>query len=233
MAALTAEEDSKDPATVIGTVSRGSTLTDKVYDRLRLALLRGVWEPGQKITARSLSRDMEVSLTPVREAMMRLANEAALEVSGTRTFLVPLLSRSKYQEVVGIRMALEPLATEAAMPFITAKVLDHLEALNERMKALIEAEKFNEALQIDSEFHHTIYELADQEVLKNIIDALWLRVGPTRTLLSHTYRRRLVGYMNHKTIIAALRSGDVQASRAAVVHDISAGAQNLCLALKD
>jgi DNA-binding GntR family transcriptional regulator len=232
MTALTAGSDGGAEG-LIGSVSRGSTLTDKVYEKLRQALLSGVWEPGQKITARSLSRDMEVSLTPVREAMMKLANEGALEISETRAFLVPLLSRAKYEEVTGIRMALEPLATEAAMPFITPKVIDRLEELNEHLKALIEDEQYNEALQTDSQFHHTIYTHADQEVLKSMIDALWLRVGPTRTLLSHTFRKRLVGYTNHKSIIAALRSGDVQAARAAVHHDISVGAQSLCKALKD
>ncbi|MEY8839076.1 GntR family transcriptional regulator, partial [Cribrihabitans sp. XS_ASV171] len=151
------DESSKSKGNLIGSVSRGSTLTDKVYDKLRHALLRGVWEPGQKITARSLSRDMEVSLTPVREAMMKLAIEGALEISETRAFLVPLLSRSKYEEVAGIRMALEPLATEAALPHITPKVIDRLEELNEQLKSLIEAEEFNKALQTDSEFHHTIY----------------------------------------------------------------------------
>ncbi len=233
MAAFVSDESSKGKGNLIGSVSRGSTLTDKVYDKLRHALLRGVWEPGQKITARSLSRDMEVSLTPVREAMMKLAIEGALEISETRAFLVPLLSRSKYEEVAGIRMALEPLATEAALPHITPKVIDRLEELNEQLKSLIEAEEFNKALQTDSEFHHTIYALADQEILKAMIDALWLRVGPTRTLLSHTFRKRLVGYANHKSIIAALRSGDAQASRAAVHHDIQVGAQSLCQALKD
>lgn len=234
MAALTGDDGAGgSTSALIGSVSRSSTLTDKVYDKLRHALLRGVWEPGQKITARSLSRDMEVSLTPVREAMMRLANEGALEISETRAFLVPLLNRAQYQEVTSIRMALEPLATEAAMPFITPKVTDRLEALNERLKALIEEDRFNEALQTDSEFHHTIYALADQDVLQSMIDALWLRVGPTRTLLSHTYRKRLVGYTNHKSIIAALRSGDVQAARAAVHHDISTGAKSLCKALKE
>lgn len=231
-ATMAAEKEKTGPGRQIGSISRGATLTDKVYDKLRQALLRGVWEPGQKITARSLSQEMEVSLTPVREAMMKLANEGALAISETRAFLIPLLDRAQYDEVTGIRLALEPLATEAAVPFVTPKVIEHLEELNLRMKTLIEQEQFNEALQTDSEFHHTIYALADKELLHSLINALWLRVGPTRTLLSHKFRRRLVGHTNHQSIIAALRSGDAQASRAAVHHDIYMGAQSLCKALK-
>lgn len=233
MAAVVRMEEGANSGKLIGSVSRSSTLTDKVYNKLRAALLSGVWEPGQKVTARSLSREMEVSLTPVREAMMKLANEGALEISETRAFLVPLLNQAQYEEVTGIRMALEPMATEAAMPFITPKVVDELEKLNAQMKLLIEEQEFSEALQIDSKFHHTIYALADQKVLRGMIDTLWLRVGPTRTLLSRTYRKSLVGYTNHQSIISALRGGDVQASRAAVHCDISMGAQSLIKALQD
>ena len=220
------------PDIAIGAVKRGSTLTEKVYGRLRHALLRGLWEPGEKITARSISREVNVSLTPVREAMMKLANEGALEVSETRAFIVPLLDREQYREVARIQMPLEPLATESALPFVTPKVIDRLEELNETLKELIERERFKEALQTDSEFHHTIYDQAGEEILKGIIDTLWVRVGPTRNLLSHTYRKRLVGYQNHKDIIAALREGDAEASRQAVHKDISMGAASLCEALQ-
>ncbi len=233
MSALNVDSWAKpDTESLIGSVSRGSTLTDKVYDKLRQALLRSVWEPGQKITARSLSRDMNVSLTPVREAMMKLASEGALEISETRTFRVPVLNTVRYLEITRIRLALESMATESVIPFVTPKVTDRLEDLNEKLRELIELERFNEALQTDSEFHHTIYSLADQDVLKGIIDGLWMRVGPTRTLLSHTYRKRLVGYNNHKIIIAALRDGDAEAAGDAIRRDISSGAESVCKALK-
>ena len=233
MATFNAEDSADlDQSALIGSVERGSTLTDKVYRKLRQALLRGVWEPGQKITARSLSRDMNVSLTPVREAIMKLANEGALEISETRTFMVPALDRARYLEVTSIRLALEPVAADAAFPFITPKVIKRLDELNEELRELIEAERFNEALQVDSEFHHMIYDLSGQELLRNIIDSLWLRVGPTRTLLSHTFRKRLVGYSNHKVIIQALRDKDGQAFRAALHRDISDGSESLIKALK-
>lgn len=210
---------------VLGAVDRGETLTDKVYARLRRGLLVGVWGPGEKITARQVSRDLGVSLTPAREAMMRLVNEGALTVSETRAFSAVALDLDQYREISRIRIALEPLAIAAAAERIADADAAALAALNERLAAMIREDRFHEALQIDSEFHLTIYDLCGQPTLRGIIDGLWLRAGPTRTRLSHSYRRRLVGYENHKRILAALRARDPRAASAALLRDLASGTE--------
>lgn len=217
---------------ILAMVERGTTLTDKVYDRLRRALLTGVWSPGQKITARQLSRDLGVSLTPVREAMMRLANEGGLDISETRMFRVPVLTHAQYSEVIAIRTALEPMAIKAAIPHMTNALIGELDTLNERMVAMIREDRFNEALQTDSAFHLLIYDQAGQPTLRSFIDSLWLRAGPTRNLLSHSYRKRLKGYENHKRILTALRDRDAPAASAALARDLTEGAVSIFAVLE-
>lgn len=236
---MSADQDSPAPAPapaapgLFATVARGATLSDKVYERLRRAILIGVWAPGDKITARSLSREFGVSLTPVREAMMRLANEGALEVSETRAFLIPVLKRAQYREIVEIRLALEPLAAAAAVPAMTEQTIEALAGLKEQMLDMIRAERFNEALQRDSEFHLTLYDQANRPTLRGIIDSLWLRTGPTRNRLSYGFRKRLVGYQNNGRILAALRARDAAAVRGAVARDLSEGAAVILEVLED
>jgi DNA-binding GntR family transcriptional regulator len=216
----------------LDTLERSETLTDKVYARLRRGLLLGVWTPGQKMTARALSRELGVSLTPVREAMMRLASEGALDVSETRSFSAVALDHDQYAEIVRIRLALEPIAAEQAAAQMTPALVAALADLNERMLAQIRAEQFAAALQLDSEFHLTLYDQARQPMLRSIIDSLWLRAGPTRNRLSHSYRRRLVGYENHKRILAALAAGDGTAAFQAVARDLSEGSRAVLEALR-
>lgn len=209
------------------TVDRGTSLTDQVYARLRRGLLIGVWHPGQKITARKIARELGVSLTPAREAMMRLANESALDVSETRTYSAVSLTLEQYREIARIRTALEPLATQIATPLMDAPQIAELTRINEALKETIRQERFNEALQLDSEFHLTIYDRAASPTLLGMIDSLWLRAGPTRNRLSHSYRKRLVGYENHKKIIDALRGNDSQAAHDAMMWDLKAGAETV------
>lgn len=204
-------------------IVRGATLTDQVYDRLCRGLLHGSFRPGQKITARQLGRELGVSLTPARDALARLATEGAIEISETRTFLVPRLSRERYAEVGRIRGLLEPLAAELAAQNAGPALAGRLHELNERMRAGILAEEFDEALSIDASFHHAIFEAAEATVLRRLIEGLWLQVGPMRTLLPHEYRKRLAGYGIHLEIIAAMRDRDAAAARDAVRRDLADG----------
>jgi DNA-binding GntR family transcriptional regulator len=218
---------------ILETLDRGASLTDRVYERLRRGLIVGVWEPGARLSARAIAREMAVSLTPVREAMLRLAKEGALELSEKRTFLAPKLSKGEYGEVLRIRMALEPMAAAIAAERIGGDALDAIEAMNERMAELLRADAFAEAFEADSEFHLAIYDAAGQPLLRSIIASLLLRVGPSRTRLSRDYRKALMGYNHHRRIIAALRAGDAQAARTELAADITDGARLVMATLDD
>lgn len=208
-------------------VDRAATLTEQVYDRLRHGLLVGVWEPGQKITARGVCKDLGVSLTPAREAMMRLGNEGALDVSATRTYSAASLTLEEYREISNIRLALEPMAVEAAASLIGGDTVDVLEEINEDLALANREERFRDALRLDSEFHLTIYRASAQPTLTAIIDRLWLRAGPTRNRLSHAYRKTLAGYDNHKALTEALRAGDATRARAAITRDLEEGTRRI------
>ncbi len=226
-------ETSADTASILDRLPRGATLTQRVYERLRRGLLVGFWAPGEKLSARNIAREMGVSQTPVREAMMRLANEGALEVSEARAFRTAELSSTQYRELVGIRLALEPMAAELAAARLTAAQIDQVEELNEGMAANIATETFGTAMEFDSAFHLMIYKEADQPLLLAIIDSLLLRAGPTRHRLSHAYRRSLAGYRQHCRIIEALRRHDGPGARALIAEDLSKGAAAILADLPD
>ncbi len=211
-------------ASILDRLPRGATLTQRVYERLRRGLLVGFWQPGEKLSARSIAREMGVSQTPVREAMMRLANEGALEVTEARAFIIAALSREGYEELIRIRVALEPMAAEIACNRMGAAQIDEIEALNESMAAHLAEEDYGTALEFDSAFHLKIYGEADQPLLLAMIDSLLLRAGPTRTRLSHNYRRSLSGYNQHCRILEALRRGDGPGVRSLVAEDLTKGA---------
>ena len=206
-------------------LDRAATLTDQVYDRLRHGLLVGQWDPGEKITARKVCKELGVSLTPAREAMMRLVNEGALDVALNRTYSAASLTLEQYREIANIRLALEPMAAEAAAARIPEARIAQLEQLNEELVSAIREERFRDAIRVDSELHLSTYRESGQPTLCAIIDRLWLRAGPTRNRLSHAYRKTLAGYENHKTLIAALRARDGAKAREIITHDLQQGTQ--------
>jgi DNA-binding GntR family transcriptional regulator len=218
---------------ILSAVERGGTLSDMVYERLRRGLMEGIWEPGQKLTARKLCQEFEVSLTPVREAMMRMGNEGGLDVTPARTFYVPRLNRHQYEEIVNLRLAIEPLAAKEATAKITEADIARLETFNENLRLHIQKEEFPAALQQDAQFHLGLYAYADRPVMYNIINTLWLRAGPTRNMLSRQYRRSLAGYENHCQIIEALRAGRAKDVRKHLARDLKNGSVMVLAALEN
>ncbi len=204
-------------------VERGLSLTEQVYEKLRRGLLVGAFEPDLRLSSRQLARDMSVSLTPVREAMMRLVNEGALEMTDTRSFRTPVLNRESYAEIVGMREALEPIAVAAAARFITPDQIAEVAEINENLRAAVGADAFARARELDTEFHLSIYQQSRQPLLVATIQSLLLRAGPTRTRLANAYRKTLTGYGHHLRIIAALRDGAGPAAAEEVARDIKEG----------
>lgn len=214
-------------------VVRGSTLTEQVYAQLRHGLLLGSWKPGERITARELSRRLGVSLTPAREAIIRLSNEGAIHVSETRMFSIPEISRERYRAITDIRLALETMAAGLAATKGPVELAGQLTALNEEMRQKILSDAFDDALLLDSKFHLSLYDAADAPDLRRIIDGLWLQIGPIRNRLSVAYRRRLIGYGHHLRIIEALAARDADAAQTALRNDLNDAAGVMLEALAD
>ena len=84
------------------------------YTRLRDRILYGVLAPGQPVTIQGLIADMGVGMTPVREAIRRLAAEGALMPQGNRRVTVPHLTPAILEQLAFARLTLEPKLAEMA-----------------------------------------------------------------------------------------------------------------------
>lgn len=210
-------------------IHRGTTLAEQVYEILSGRLLMGAWAPDTRLSVRGLAEDLSVSITPVRDAMNRLANEGALDNIDGRGFRTVRLDRDQYEEIVRLRLAIEPMAAALATERMTGAAVDALEQQNERLGSAIEEGDLARALQIDTSFHMMLYEQAGQPLVLSMIGSLLLRAGPTRTRLSGDYRRSFRGVLHHRSIVEALRKRDGPAASAELAADLRDGS-NVILA---
>lgn len=207
---------------------RTESLQAQAYGVLKNALINGTFTPGQSVSLRSLSREFKVSEMPVREAVGRLIAERALELSPSRAIRVPLMTRGRFQDLVNVRELVEGHATYLAATRMSAASLDHLQALQAQMNASLNAGNIASILFLNREFHFHIYGLSQSEALVPLIESLWLQAGP----FMHTSWLQSPDTWNgahHDVLLAALRAGDPEASRTAMVGDIRSGAESLLL----
>ena len=107
---------------------RTATLTDQVYQILRDRVLAASLKPGEFIREQEVSERLQVSRTPVREALGRLASEGFLERIPHRGFRVPEESVADLADSYPIMCALEILAAEESFSRLDAAALEELTA---------------------------------------------------------------------------------------------------------
>ncbi len=208
------------------------TLGTRVYNELRDFLMTGGVQPGEKVTLRQLTSAFGTSLMPVREAVQRLGAEGALELLPNRAIRVPLMTKSRVAEILRIRLALEGMAVEEAARLIEPRTLDQLEALNNTFSEDMRTpENSGRQYRANKEFHFTIYRAAEMPVLMNMIEKLWVQVGPfLHFSLGVRHREEGSKYAPecHNRLIQALRQRDGKAGCDALAGDLR-GAVELML----
>lgn len=202
---------------------------DRVYRRVRDALMTGVFAPGEPVTIRSLAAELGTSTMPVREALRRLVAERALEVLPSRAFAVPRMSREHLRELLRVRTQVEGMAAEDACARIGDDELRALRGLTARMAEAAEDAAANAVyLRLNRDFHFTVYRAAGSDILIAIIESLWLQAGPyLHALLQGEPLPAEQAEKHHEALIRALERGDAPGARAALVADLTQTADDL------
>lgn len=206
------------------------TLAARVYQDLRELIMSGQLQPGQRLTLAGMATALGTSAMPVREAISRLAADEALEILPNKSVRVPVMTRSRFQELVVIRLVVEGLAVETAARRITGSQLAALAALEQAFAqeiALVDPD-VNQIIQINKQLHFTAYAAAGMPTLSSLIEGLWLRIGPVLNLdlRDSASRRRsdLPSVTAHRALVGALGAGDSAAAKAALARDIEGAA---------
>ena len=207
------------------------TAQEYAYNRLRHALMVGSIAPGVPVTIRGLAQIMQLSPTPVREALRRLSSQNALQVLENRRIVVPGMTPERFHELVSLRAALECYAGERAMPFVTGRLIDEIENIDFLMDEDIRRENFGPLVLLNQQFHTRLYSANPDQLSMPMIESIWLQLGPfMRIALDHIGTFYTID--RHKEIIAALRARDCEALKQAIKADIHDAVGHLRVQLK-
>jgi len=188
--------------------------TDMVAALIRELIITGELGAGEQLRQRDLAERFGVSQTPVREAMRRLESEGLVIGDTHRGFTVVEPAYGRVEENFQIRAALESLAASLAARKIDEDGIGRLAALNDQICRLDENDP--SYLDLNREFHFTIYEYARSPLLMSLMRLMWASLdGGPRVRRAHAESAR-----QHGKILAALRAGDAKAASAETYHHI-------------
>ncbi len=199
------------------------SLSEIAYKRIRNKVLSGELKAGTRLVNRSLSKELGVSVIPVREALLRLASEGyADHIPGAGTF-VRKFERKDLVKLYQFRETIECFAAREAALLIQDDQLQQLDALCERFHALAKAtrnepnqtssiEAFEESLKVDLKFHEIIIEAADNPWLtKTVTDTrLMTRIAFTKPRYALSLSESARTFRHHAALVRAMRKREEQ-----------------------
>lgn len=188
------------------------TAHEAARDELRHAILNGDLAPGTPLVLADLADSLGTSKTPVREAIRDLATEGLVDFGAYKSAVVHAPSLEEAREIYELREVLEIMALRAAAPLLTDEALDVAEELCDRMDATEDLAQWTD---LNRQFHATLTRPAPSQRLRSIVDSLR---DASASQVARSIRQNGVdmGVANreHRTILEALRRGDVDSAAA-------------------
>lgn len=157
--------------TIANLTPRGRTRTahEYVLDALRSAILGGSLAGGTRLVQTELAAQLNVSTTPVREALRDLATEGLVFFDPHRGAIVRTLDLPEVREIYELRITLEPLMVRRTIDRITDETLDHAAELAQRMQ---NETNLSTWVDLNREFHATFTEIDKGSRLATILASL-------------------------------------------------------------
>jgi len=195
---------------------------EQVYRRLREKILYGELAPGQAVTIYGLVDELDVGMTPVREAIRRLTAEGALVFQGNRRVCLPEISQQDFTDLIFVRRMIEPKLASLGAAKSTKATIDEMRAIDEKVNLAIAHGNVGDYMKYNHQFHFTLYAQAKSELLYALVSTLWLRYGPLYRVISGKWGTAQLEDCHDETI-AALVAGDVDAVGETILKDIEQG----------
>ena len=185
------------------------SLADQVFDKLETDIISGVYPRGEVLTELKLVEQLNVSRTPIREALRRLEQERLIQDSGKGSVVLGI-TLEDLEDIMDIRLRCEGLAAFYAAKNRTEEDAKRLRQLCELQDFYFEKGDFDHLREIDDEFHESIYEISGRTVLMDTLRPLHRKTQRYRRNSLASRRQKSID--EHKAICEAICDGDAERS---------------------
>ncbi|GAA5105003.1 GntR family transcriptional regulator [Alloalcanivorax gelatiniphagus] len=220
------------------------TLADRAYRAVRDAIAGRELRPGAKVTERGLAAQLEMSPTPVREAIRRLEQDGLLVRTGPRTVKVSEIGERTIEDLTEVEVALRGMVARFAARHARPAQLDVLDRLLDDADDLLIVIKqrhrsgedvtrlIHRLLDTVQDFNDTVEACADNPVLARLLDQSRVFSAPERRarILARTSYDESFGmarWRSHRELVQALRRRDEAAAEAIMISDAGGGLHDL------
>jgi DNA-binding GntR family transcriptional regulator len=187
----------------------GISKTDQAFHYITTQILERRIMPGQRLVERGLARELSMSKTPVREALLKLKDVGLATGDFQNGVYVVSFTGQDALELVDLREMLEGLSARRAVASTDQESLEELERLLDKSQNAMEEGDTHAYSELDQDFHTSLIQLGGSRRLHEIYSRLRLQ---TKFLMRSTMRlpdRGMeISWVEHRAVLDALKSGD-------------------------
>ncbi|MEE6179792.1 GntR family transcriptional regulator [Mycobacterium sp. 050134] len=188
---------------------RRSQLSDEVAGRLRAAIMSGRLRAGTYIRLDETAAELGVSITPVREALLKLRGEGMVQLEPHRGHVVLPLTRQDIEDIFWLQATIARELAAAATDHITDAQINELERINAALEAAVGSADAETIAGIEFAFHRVFNQASGR------IKLAWFLLNAARYMPVLVYAGDphwgAAAIDNHRRLIAALRRRDAVA----------------------
>ena len=189
------------------------SLTDAVRDHIRIGIAEGRILPGERLRENALAEELEVSRTPIREAMRALEAEGLIVIEPWKGITVATLTHNQVSDFYEYRELIEGLAAEMAAMVITEEDIERLDVCLLQLEEELD-QTGSELGSGNEQFHHLIFEVSGNRFLEQALEV----INTAKILIwKPVYRsseRWEAAQQEHRKLFDALRARDPIAAKA-------------------
>ncbi len=188
--------------------SLSRTTQANVTEYLRTAILSGELPPGTRLVQADLAEVLNVSVTPIREALRELSTEGLIDLDAFRGAVVHTPTLAELEDIFEVRAALLPINIRKGIQQIGEQELEQAETLLNQMDREGDRARW---LELNRQFHELLYRASHStrsaEILQRLSDVASVYIGLT---LSDQMFQREASNQEHRLILEAYRKQDVE-----------------------
>jgi DNA-binding GntR family transcriptional regulator len=194
---------------------RRAQLSDAVAGHLRAAIMSGALRPGMFIRLDETAAELGVSVTPVREALLKLRGEGMVQLEPHRGHVVMPLSRQDIQDIFWLQATIARQLASAATDHVTDAEIDELDRINNALEAAVRSSEPATIAGIEFAFHRVFNQASGR------IKLAWFLLNAAHYIPAEVYAADpewgAATVAHHRLLIAALRRRD---AHAAIEHTV-------------
>lgn len=198
------------------------TLSKKqtAYNKIKEMIIDGTIKKEMPLVERQLCEVLDISRTPVREALRELAADGLVEIIEGKGVFVKRIEFRDMIEIFEVREALECMAMKLFMERIEPKNIELFKEYMKQQEDAYEAGEHDKFMKVDMKIHNLIAEGAQNTRLKNSIAVIYDQIRQIAISAKDDKKVRDMAIKAHKKILEAVLAGDSEAAQKAVAEHI-------------